>query len=95
MTRREHSTDGRPRYRGEAAGARYTVARPIRCGVDPRAYRRRIGLEAPPDGPAREAVAALQAAHVRRVPFETLSVAGDPFGDREGEGVTLDPPRLY
>ena len=61
--------------------------------MDPRAYRRRIGLEAPPDGPAREAVAALQAAHVRRVPFETVSVAGGPFGGRGGEGGARDPTR--
>jgi N-hydroxyarylamine O-acetyltransferase len=42
-----------------------------------------------------ETLARLQEAHVRQVPFENLSIVGDPFGDGAGEGVTLDPDALY
>ena len=63
--------------------------------MDSHAYCRRLGLDGPPGERSRAAVATLQAAHVRRVPFETLAVAGDPFEDRAGRGVTLDRRALY
>lgn len=43
-----------------------------------------------------ETLARLQAAHVRRVPFENLSIVGDPFNDDHGgEGVVLDVDHLH
>lgn len=61
-------------------------------------YLERIGLD-PADvrGADRdiETLARLQAAHVRTVPFETLSIVGDPFEDGLGEGVTLTVDHLY
>lgn len=70
------------------------------AGVEIAAYLDRFGVESPSAAtgrgrPDRAGVAALQAAHVRTVPFETLSVAGDPFGDRAGAGIRLDLPSLY
>lgn len=59
-------------------------------------YLRRIGLD--PDrvnDPDRSTVERLQRAHVFAVPFETLAITGDPFGDHEGEGVSLVVPELY
>lgn len=56
-----------------------------RLGVDP--------AEAWP--PTFETVERLQSAHVRTVPFETLSITGTPDGDRAGEGVSLQLPALY
>lgn len=56
-----------------------------RIGVDPE----EIGV---PDRPARER---LQRAHVTTVPFETLAITGDPYGNREGEGVVLTVSHLY
>jgi N-hydroxyarylamine O-acetyltransferase len=58
-----------------------------RIGLDPGAIRNR--------DPGVETLARVQAAHVRHVPFENLSVVGDPFGDDPGEGVTLSIPALY
>jgi N-hydroxyarylamine O-acetyltransferase len=68
----------------------------VRPTVDPEAYLARIGLS-PADAtpPDRETLARLQRAHVTTVPFETLSIAGDPFGRREGEGVSVDPEASY
>jgi N-hydroxyarylamine O-acetyltransferase len=40
-------------------------------------------------------LARLQRAHVLTVPFENLSIAGDPWDRRAGEGVSLDPADLY
>jgi N-hydroxyarylamine O-acetyltransferase len=37
----------------------------------------------------------LQQAHVQTVPFETFSITGDPFSDRDGGGVSLSLPVLY
>jgi N-hydroxyarylamine O-acetyltransferase len=64
--------------------------------VDPERYLARIGLdpeEARP--PTAETLARLQRAHVTTVPFETLSITGDPFGGPDGEGVSLDLRDLY
>jgi N-hydroxyarylamine O-acetyltransferase len=64
--------------------------------VDPDRYLSRVGLS-PADVAARDraALARLQEAHVRTVPFENLAITGDPFGDYEGEGVSLDLQDLY
>ena len=64
--------------------------------MDPDRYLSRIGV--PPeavDGPDRSTLDRLQSAHVATVPFETLSITGDPFGGRDGEGVDLSLPALY
>ena len=59
-------------------------------------YLSRIGLDLS-DAPKAdlESLERLQYAHVTSVPFETLSITGDPFGPREGEGVSLDPDDLF
>ncbi|UPW00212.1 arylamine N-acetyltransferase [Halorussus gelatinilyticus] len=66
---------------------------------NPDDYLERIGLDPASvrasDAANRETLAALQRAHVATVPFETLAVTGDPFGPRDGEGVTLTLPHLY
>lgn len=59
-------------------------------------YLSRLGLD--PETVRRadyETLARLQRAHVTTVPFETLAITGDPFGDRDGEGVSLALPDLY
>ena len=43
----------------------------------------------------RETLERLQRTHVTTVPFETLAITGDPFGERDGAGVSLDPTVLY
>jgi N-hydroxyarylamine O-acetyltransferase len=74
--------------------------------MDPERYLARIGVADGPsasgraDGaeglaPTLETVAALQAAHVTTVPFETLSITGDPSREHFGEGVSLALPELY
>ena len=63
--------------------------------MDPRAYRRRIGLEPPAAAAARGPAAAARAPRVGRVRFERLPGAGAPCGGGEGEGAARDPPRLY
>ena len=64
--------------------------------ADPEQYLSRIGVE-PSDVSRRdhETLERLQRAHVTTVPFETLAITGDPYGDRDGEGVTLAVPDLY
>ncbi|WP_440008172.1 arylamine N-acetyltransferase family protein [Halomicrococcus sp. SG-WS-1] len=59
-------------------------------------YLSRIGVE-PSRALARdrETLERLQRAHVTAVPFETLSITGDPHGDRGGEGVSLALSDLY
>jgi N-hydroxyarylamine O-acetyltransferase len=58
--------------------------------MDADSYLRRIGLD-PVDIDAldRDSLARLQRAHVRTVPFENLSIAGDPWDRRPGEGISL------
>jgi len=68
--------------------------------MDPERYLSRIGVSIDRDQPIdRSLLARLQAAHVTRVPFETLSITGHPFegdaGEGRGEGVTLELPALY
>lgn len=59
-------------------------------------YLARIGLaQGDVDPPDLAAAARLQRAHVTTVPFETLSITGDPFdGSDAGEGVRLDLQHL-
>ena len=64
--------------------------------MDPDRYLDRLGLDATDARPpTRETLARLQSAHVRTVPFETLSVTGPPFTAAGGEGVVLEVPVLY
>ena len=64
--------------------------------MDVEAYLDRLGLDrgdvTPPD---RAALARLQRAHVRTVPFETLAVTGPPHRPGDGEGVVLDVDHLF
>lgn len=62
------------------------------------AYLERIGLEPGAIRPAErdlETLTRLQIAHVKHVPFENLSIIGDPFEDGAGPGVTLEIDALY
>lgn len=62
--------------------------------VDAASYLERLGIERSVAA-ARSDIATLQSAHVRRIPFETLSVAAPPGGKREPTGVVLSVPALY
>lgn len=65
-------------------------------GVD--AYLDRISLE-PGDirstEPNLDTLTRLQTAHVTHVPFENLSIVGDPFEEEMGRGVRLDIDHLH
>lgn len=67
-----------------------------RAQMDPAAYLNRIGVE-PKNArtPDLETLERIQRAHVTAVAFENLAIVGDPYGDREGEGVVLSMPHLY
>jgi N-hydroxyarylamine O-acetyltransferase len=59
-------------------------------------YLARLGIPRDePVSPDRPTLERLQRAHVLTVPFETFSIGGDPFGDRDGGGVSLSLPTLY
>jgi N-hydroxyarylamine O-acetyltransferase len=58
-----------------------------RIQLDPSAIR-----QAEPTG---ELLQQLQGAHVRHVPFENLSIVGDPFAEMSGPGVSLDRDDLF
>lgn len=59
--------------------------------MEPRRYLERLDVD-PEDleEPTLEALGALQRAHVHRIPFETVAVAGHPHDDRGGAGVSLE-----
>jgi len=62
------------------------------------AYLDRIGLSderAAAVTPDREFLARLLSAHVQTVPFENLSIVGDPHGSFGGEGVSLSASSLF
>ena len=62
----------------------------------PTAYLQRIGVDpSTVEQPDFETLARLQRAHVETVPFETLSITGDPRGVFPATGVTLELPALY
>ncbi len=64
--------------------------------MDSDRYLERIGVDpGSVDRADRETLERLQRAHVTSVPFETLSVAGDPFGQGDGEGVSRAYSDLY
>lgn len=64
--------------------------------MDPAAYLARVGVDPSSlDGADLDALERVQRAHVTTVPFETLAITGDPFGVRDGEGVSLAVPDLY
>lgn len=59
-------------------------------------YLSRIGLtptQARSDD--RETLERLQRRHVTTIPFETLAITGDPFGDRDSEKISLAIDDLY
>ena len=64
--------------------------------MDHERYLSRLGFD-PGWEPNRDlgTVARVQRAHVAAVPFETLSITGDPFGTHDGEGVSLAIDDLY
>ncbi|USZ70004.1 arylamine N-acetyltransferase (plasmid) [Halorussus salilacus] len=67
--------------------------------MDPDAYLERIGIDpGTVETPDLDTLERLQRAHVTAVPFENLSVVGDPHGDRDAEGdgerVVLSTPHL-
>jgi N-hydroxyarylamine O-acetyltransferase len=60
------------------------------------AYLARLGLDRAAVEPAdSDALRQLQRAHVTTVPFETLSITGDPLGECEPGGVDLDLGHLH
>jgi len=62
------------------------------------AYLDRIGLtarDAESMTSNKETLKAVLSAHVRHVPFENLSIVGDPHSEKEGEGISLELPDLY
>jgi N-hydroxyarylamine O-acetyltransferase len=64
--------------------------------MDPDRYLARLSVD-PGDAadPTYRTLARLHRAHVTSVPFETLSITGDPYGGPAGEGVDLSIPALY
>ncbi|WP_231184462.1 arylamine N-acetyltransferase [Haladaptatus sp. DYF46] len=56
-----------------------------RIGLDPNAVR----------DTDLETLARLQRAHVTTVPFENVAITGDPFGNRDGNGVSLVAEDCY
>lgn len=68
---------------------------PGATAMDPDRYLSRIGVAREECGVDRATLDRLQRAHVTTVPFETLSVTGDPFDHGDGEGVVLSLPALY
>jgi len=64
--------------------------------MDVDAYLRRIGVTpGSVETPDLETIGRLQRAHVTSIPFENLSIVGDPTGEGDGEGVDLSLPSLY
>lgn len=67
-----------------------------RAEMDAETYLARIGIDpSTVDSPNLETLERIQRAHVTAVPFENLSIVGDPYGDREGAGVVLSMTHLY
>jgi len=65
-------------------------------GLSVEAYLRRIGVDPASVGtPDLETLGRLQRAHVLAVPFENLSIVGDPAGEHEETGVVLSVPAIY
>lgn len=63
--------------------------------MDHTRYLERIGLSPDAVFDGLSDLERLQNAHVTTVPFENLSIVGDPFGDTSGPGVSLDVEALY
>jgi len=60
------------------------------------AYLRRIGVDPAAVGtPDLDTLARLQRAHLLAVPFENLSIVGDPGGEHAPGGVALSVPVIY
>lgn len=64
--------------------------------MDADRYLQRLDLDpATVDGADAATLTRLQRAHVGAVPFENLSIVGDPHGPALGDGVSLSLPDLY
>lgn len=64
--------------------------------LDPDRYLERIGLDpATVTASDRRTLERLQRAHITAVPFENLSIVGDPHGAYDGEEIELTVPALY
>lgn len=64
--------------------------------LDPARYLARIGCESTwIDGRDLGTLEHLQQAHVTTIPFETLSITGDPFGDQDSGDVSLSVADIY
>lgn len=64
--------------------------------MDDERYLSRIGIDPTQvQNPEPKTLERLQQAHITTIPFETLSITGDPFRDHDGEGVFLAVPDLY
>ncbi|MFB6230563.1 MAG: arylamine N-acetyltransferase [Salinibacter sp.] len=60
------------------------------------AYLDRLAIPAESiNAPGLSALSTLHRAHVTTVPFETLAITCDPYGERPGEGVVLSVPHLH
>lgn len=69
---------------------------PFRSEAFVAAYLERLGITSASIGdPDRSTLARLQRAHVTTIPFENLTITGDPFEKRAGRGVVLSVSRLY
>jgi N-hydroxyarylamine O-acetyltransferase len=98
--RSEDESDGQPQLSrtGSPVLSTDTMSTPgdrLR-GNEVEGYLGRLGVEPGSIGtPDFDILARLQRVHVTTVPFETLAITGDPYGEQEGEGVVLSVPHLY
>lgn len=64
--------------------------------MDHERYLSRIGIDPTQvQSPGLKTLQRLQQAHITTVPFETLSITGDPFGDDTDEGISLAVTDIY
>lgn len=63
--------------------------------LSPDRYLGRLGIDPATVAGDLATLERLQRAHVTRVPFETLSITGDPFDGGDGERIVLSVPALY
>jgi len=71
-------------------------AEEVTDGMSAEAYLRRIGIDPASVGePDLRTAARIQRAHVTTVPFENLSIVGDPGSEDAGEGVVLSMAAIY
>lgn len=85
-----------PPHTGPAEGGTFELSGERQKEPASEDYLERIGV-APETVEAADlaTLERLQRAHVTSVPFETLAIVGDPYGDRSGPGVELSLPATY